>query len=130
MSEYIANLSDERAKAWEQAKALLDVATAEKRDLSAEESQTFDRINADIDIKDARIKSIIDAENRDRDIQESRSRLGVPANLGGAAAEVDQDDVTVRRLLSGEQRTAKFEKRAITKSSATMVPSSVYDRIV
>lgn len=130
MSEYIANLSDERAKAWEQAKALLDVATAEKRDLSAEETQTFDRINADLDIKDARIKAIIDTETRDRDIQESRSRLGVPANLGGAAAEVDQDDVTVRRLLSGEQRTAKFEKRAITKGSATLVPSSVYDRIV
>jgi HK97 family phage major capsid protein len=130
MSEYIANLSDERAKAWEQAKALLDVATAEKRDLSAEENQTFERINADLDIKDARIKSILDAETRDRDIQESRARLGVPANLGGAAAEVDQDDATVRRLLAGEQRTAKFEKRAITKGSATMVPSSVYDRIV
>lgn len=130
MSEYIAKLSDERAKAWEQAKALLDVAVAEKRDLSAEENQTFDRINADLDIKDARIKSILDAETRDRDIQESRARLGVSANLGGSAAEVDQDDVTVRRLLSGEQRAAKFEKRAITKSSATLVPTSVYDRVV
>jgi len=130
MSEFIAELSEQRAKAWEQAKALLDVATNEKRDLSAEEAQTFDRINADLDVKDSRIKAILDAEQRDRDIQESRARLGVPANLGGAAAEVDHDDVTVRRLLSGEQRTAKFEKRAITKGSATLVPSSVYDRIV
>jgi len=129
MSDYIANLSEQRAVAWEQAKALLDVATAEKRELSAEEAQTFDRINADIDVKDSRIKGMIDAEQRDRDIQESRTRLGVPSNLGGTA-EVDQDDVTVRRLLSGEQRAAKFEKRSITKSSATLVPSSVYDRIV
>lgn len=130
MSEFIAELSEQRAKAWEQAKALLDVATTEKRDLSAEEALTFDRINADIDTKDSRIKSILDAEQRDRDIQESRARLGVPANLGGAAAEVDQDDVTVRRLLAGEQRAAKFEKRSITKSSATLVPTSVYDRVV
>ena len=130
MSEFIAELSEQRAKAWEQAKALLDVATTEKRDLSAEEAQTFDRINADLDVKDSRIKAIIDAEQRDRDIQESRARLGVPANLGGTAAEIDQDDVTVRRLLSGEQRAAKFEKRAITKSSATLVPTSVYDRVV
>lgn len=130
MSEYIADLSAARAKAWEEAKALLDVATAEKRELSAEETQTFDRINADLDVKDTRIKTIIDAEQRDRDIQESRARLGVPVNLGGAAPEVDQDDVIVRRLLAGELRTAKFEKRAITKASATMVPSSVYDRIV
>jgi len=130
MSEYIAELSEQRAKAWEQAKALLDVATNEKRDLSAEEAQTFDRINADIDTKDSRIKAIIDTEQRDRDIQESRARLGVPPNLGGAAADLDIDDATVRRLLSGEQRTAKFEKRAITKGSATLVPSSVYDRVV
>lgn len=131
MSDYVKNLADERAKAWEQAKAVLDVAAAENRDLTAEEAQTFDRINSELDAKDARIKGILDAEQRARDIEESRNRVGVAANLGGEVkADVDADDATVRRLLNGEIRTARFEKRAITKSSATMVPSSVYDRIV
>lgn len=131
MSDYVKNLAEERAKAWEQAKAVLDVAAAEARDLTAEEAQTFDRINTELDAKDARIKSILDAEQRARDIEESRARAGVAANLGGEVkADVDADDMTVRRLLNGEIRNARFEKRAITKSSATMVPSSVYDRIV
>jgi HK97 family phage major capsid protein len=131
MSEYVKNLADERAKAWEQAKAVLDAAASENRDLTAEEAQTFDRINDELDKKDARIKGILDAEQRARDIEESRARAGVPGNLGGeVAADVDADEMTVRRLLNGEIRTARFEKRAITKSSATMVPSSVYDRIV
>lgn len=132
MSKFIDVLSEERARAWEQAKALLDAAAAEKRDLTAEESETFDRINADLDTKDARIKSILDAEERTRAIEESRARAGVTANLGGeaAVADIDRDDQLVRSLLRGDIRQARFEKRAITKSSATMVPTSVYDRIV
>jgi len=127
----IERLAEERASAWEQAKAILDTASEEGRDLSAEESATFDKINADLDTKDARIKSIIEAEERSQAIAESRSRLGVPTNLGGEAQpEIDVDDMTIRRLLNGEIRNATFEKRAVTKSSATMVPSSVYDRIV
>lgn len=132
MSKFIDVLSEERARAWEQAKGLLDAAAAEKRDLTAEESETFDRINADLDAKDARIKSILDAEERTRSIEESRARAGVAANLGGepVTPDVDRDDQLVRSLLRGDIRQARFEKRAITKGSATMVPTSVYDRIV
>jgi HK97 family phage major capsid protein len=131
MSDFIETLSEERARAWEQAKGLLDAAAAEKRDLSAEEAEQFERINADLDSKDARIRQILDAEERARQIEESRARLGVPANLGGEhKADDSTDDLTVRRLLSGEIRAARFEKRAITKGSATMVPTSVYDQIV
>jgi len=131
MSKQIDALSAERARAWEAAKALLDAAADEKRDLTAEESETFDRINADLDVKDARIKSIIDVEERGRAIDEARSRTGV-GDLGASAVEtgVDSDDQTVRALLRGEIRSATFEKRAITKSSATLVPSSVYNQIV
>ena len=128
MSDYVKNLADERAKAWEQAKAVLDVAAAENRDLTAEEAQTFDRINSELDAKDARIKGILDAEQRARDIEDSRARAGVAANLGGEVKpDVDADDATVRRLLNGEIRTARFEKRAITKSSASPTRSRVRD---
>lgn len=131
MSNFIDVLSEERARAWEQAKALLDTAASEKRDLTAEESEVFDRINADLDTKDARIKSILEAEERNRQIEESRSRLGVRPDLGAASTpEVNGDDEAVRRLLRGEIRTHRFEKRSITSGDATMVPTSVYGRIV
>jgi HK97 family phage major capsid protein len=131
MTKFIDVLSEERARAWEQAKSLLDVAANEKRDLTAEESETFDRINADLDAKDARIKSIIEAEERSRAIEESRTRLGVRPTLSDEpTATVDTDDQIVRSLLRGEIRSHRFEKRAITKGDATMVPTSVYSRIV
>lgn len=131
MSKFIDVLSEERARAWEQAKSLLDVAASEKRDLSAEESAEFDRINSDLDEKDARIKSILDAEERNRQIDESRARLGVNIERGNPSTpEEKTDDDVVRQLLRGEIRSHRFEKRAITKSDATMVPSSVYSRIV
>jgi HK97 family phage major capsid protein len=133
MSEFIKNLSEQRARAWEQAKGLLDHAATEARDLSAEESEQFDRINAELDTADARIKSIIDAEQRNRDIEESRARLGVPADLGATvtASVENSDEDTVRSLMNGELRSARFEKRAITSSSSGgAVPTSVYDRIV
>lgn len=125
-------LAEERAKAWEQAKALLDAAAADKRDLTAEEAQTFDRINADLDQKDERIKTIREAQERAVAIEESRTRQGIPANLGGEARpEADNDDSVVRSLLLGERRSATFEKRTVTKAGATgAVPTSVYDRIV
>jgi HK97 family phage major capsid protein len=133
MSEFIKNLSEQRARAWEQAKDLLDHAAAESRDLSAEESEQFDRINAELDSADARLKTIVDAEQRNRDIEESRSRLGVPADLGATvtASVENTDDDTIRSLMNGELRSARFEKRAITTSnSGGSVPTSVYDRIV
>jgi len=130
MSDFIKKLSEERANAWEQAKELLDVAATENRELTAEESEKFDRINRDLDTKDARMKSILDAEQRARDIEESRARLGVKPDLGGESRPEIDDNDTVRRLLRGEIRSATFEKRAITKSSATLVATSVYDRIV
>lgn len=133
MSDIINVLAEERAKAWEQAKALLDAAAAEKRDLSAEEAQTFERINADLDQKDERIKTIREAQERAASIEESRGRANVPANLGGEVRVDDRndDDSVVRSLLLGERRSATFEKRAVTKSGAAgTVPTSVYDRIV
>lgn len=133
MSEFIKNLSEQRARAWEQAKDLLDHAATESRDLSAEEAEQFDRINAELDSADARLKTIVDAEQRNREIEESRARLGVPADLGATVtASVEKtDDDTIRSLLNGEIRSARFEKRAIlTSTSGGAVPTSVFDRIV
>jgi len=62
---FIKAQAEARAKAWEEAKALLDSAAAEKRDLTAEEQSKFDRINADLDERAAAIETIRKAEERE-----------------------------------------------------------------
>jgi HK97 family phage major capsid protein len=130
--ELINNLSEQRAVAWEAAKGLLDHAATENRDLSGEEAEQFDRINADLDALDGRRAKVIESIQRDRDIAESRNRLGLPLDLGGErAAVVPSDDETVRALINGERRSAMFEKRAVIKSgSGGAVATGVYDQIV
>lgn len=49
MSDYVKTLLDERQSAWHAAKEILDRCAAEKRERTAEESESFDRANADID---------------------------------------------------------------------------------
>lgn len=132
-NELIEKLTEQRARAWEQAKGLLDAAAAEGRDLSGEESETFDRINADIDVLDARRSTIIDAEARERAIDESRAKLGLPADFGtreAAPAEKSDADI-VREIALGERRSYSFEQRDVMKSSTgAPVPTSFYDQLV
>jgi hypothetical protein len=45
MKEYIDRQVEIRNRAWNEAKSILDAATAEKRDLTAEETQTYERIS-------------------------------------------------------------------------------------
>ena len=46
---YIKTLLDKRARAWEQAKEILDRCVEEKRDRSGEENEMYERANADIE---------------------------------------------------------------------------------
>lgn len=131
--ELITRLGEQRAQAWEQAKALLDHAAAENRDLSGEESEQFTRINDDIDALDARRKQILEVEARERAIDESRAKLGVPADFGTRAAaqvEVTDSDI-IRQIALGERRSFSFDRRDVTKSSTgAPVPTSFYDTLV
>jgi HK97 family phage major capsid protein len=131
--ELIARLGEQRAQAWEQAKALLDHAASENRDLSGEESEQFTRMNDDIDALDERRKNILTVEARERAINESRAALGVPADFGTravAAAEKNDSDI-IREIALGERRSFSFDKRDVTKgSTGAPVPTSFYDTLV
>ena len=128
----VDSISEARARAWEEAKALLDDAAAAKRELTAEEAEKFDRINKDLDELDARRKGILDAIERDKQIEESRTRIGVGGLLAGDPEPEDQDDnAQIRALLDGKIRGVTFEKRAVSKSNAYgATPTSVYGSIV
>ena len=131
MSEYIQQQAEARAKAWEEAKALLDSAAAEKRELTGEENQTYDRIMADLDQRSAVIETM--NAQAEREIRAAEAMKGFeaqvkPANI--AVPAIDEAEL-IRSLARGEIRSASFEKRDVTKgSTGAPVPTSFYDQVI
>lgn len=100
-------LQENRAGIWEQAKALLDTAETEGRDLSAEEDVTWKRYNEDLDKLDARVKEINDAEARAKESDETiRALMASPVEVTGTQ-EVD----AAREFFAGKSGRS-FEVRA------------------
>jgi len=121
---FIKAQAEARAKAWEEAKALLDSAAAEKRDLTAEEQVKFDRINTDLDERAAAIETIRKAEEREA--------KAAAATSGYEVSEVSKSDYDyVRSLAKGELRSHQFETRGtLTPSNAGgVVPQSFVARV-
>ncbi|WP_190122808.1 phage major capsid protein [Streptomyces inusitatus] len=137
MSEYIQRLKERRANLWEQAKALLDTAEENKRDLTAEEEQTYQRLNGEIDQIDARAKNLAEAEQRSRDADAAfASLMAKPEERKQETSE----DTELRRWARGEMRHIDIAKpggvafRDLVKGTATAggntVPTSFYGRLM
>ena len=120
MHDYIQKQVESRARAWGEAKALLDHAAAEGRDLSATEQETYDRINTDLDER----TSIIEKLQKDMDREARAAEVRVPQVQ---TAERTDNDI-LRSLARGEMRVHTFEKRT-TMTNATdggAVPQGFY----
>ena len=131
MSDYIRQQAEARAKAWEEAKALLDSAAAEKRDLSAEENQTYDRIMADLDQRSAVMETM--KAQAEREERAAEAMKGFEAQVKPAVVSVPEinEAELIRSLARGEIRSHSFEKRDLTKSSTgSPIPTSFYDSVV
>ena len=130
MSDYINQQVDARAKAWEQAKALLDSAAEEKRDLSAEENQTYDRIMADLDQRAATINTI--KAQTEREVRAAEAMVGYESQARPEIAVPSINDAElIRSLARGEIRSHSFEKRdVLTSSTGSPVPTSFYDQVL
>jgi HK97 family phage major capsid protein len=123
--DYLAQQVEARKTAWHAAKALLDGAAAESRDLTAEEEQTFARINADIDARSQRIEDLQGVASRAADI-EAAVATAPEVREDRALREASDFDV-VRALATGEVRTATFERRDLnTSDDSQVVPQSFY----
>ena len=130
MSGYINRQVEERARAFEAAKSLLDNAALEKRDLNAEESAQYVAINADIDARGLVISQMLADEKRDAEIR-SAVAGHVEARPEERAAEVQTDADRIRSLARGETRSLNFERRDVTKAATgAPVPTSFYDTII
>jgi HK97 family phage major capsid protein len=124
MSEFIKIQQEARKSAYEQAKALLDNAASEKRDLSGEETQTYERIMADIDERAKLIESIKATAEREERAAEAA------ASFKPSEDTRSNDSDILRAIAMGEQRSYEFapEKRTLVGSSNT-VPSSFYNQV-
>lgn len=129
---YIERQVELRAKAWEEAKALLDAAATENRDLSGEEQATYDRIMADLDTRAKTIEQL--QKDAERELRVNEAIAGyedVARPLIERPATTQSDAEMIRALARGEVRTANFETRTVTTgSTGSPVPTSFYDQVI
>ncbi len=125
--EFVNRQIELRAREWEQAKAILDTATAEKRDLTGEESAEYAKLNESMNARSATIKQVQDDEAREARFVEATRNITRPE----AAAPKQDDAAVIRSLARGEVRSFEFERRDVmTSSTGAPVPTSFYDQIV
>lgn len=152
-------LLEQRKKAVADARSILETAETEKRDLTSEEEQSYDRANRDIDALDAKINRGLEDQEREArtaDLEERASRFR-PADSGKRnEPEVDGFEKDVRDFLSGERRdltvsadpsaatdhtfdglrdlVVKGEHRTLSKltaaAGANTVPTSFYNQLI
>jgi len=137
MSDYATHLLEQRATTWNAAKALLDTAAAEGRELSAAEEESYGRMTADIDNLRSKAEKVLEDQRNAEAADAALRSLATPANGFVPAAEEDSEK-ELRSFLKGESRsfTAKLtdtERRALSKGTATAggntVPTSFYGQL-
>ena len=125
---YIDKQVEIRQRAWEEAKALLDSAEAEGRDLSGEESEKYDRITKELEERAAVIAKLKADEERENKF--AAAAHGIETQVRNSAT-VNHDAELIRSLARGEIRTANFERRDVTTASTgAPVPTSFYAEIM
>jgi HK97 family phage major capsid protein len=130
MKEYIDRQVEIRNRAWNEAKSILDKATAEKRELSAEETQTYERISKELDERAQTIAKLREDEARELRMDAATREIADQVRPV-AGVQVADDAAHLRSLVAGEKRSHAFERRDIIKSSTgAPVPTSFYDQVI
>ena len=142
-TSYLEALNEKRLKAYHAMTEVLDRAGEEKRELTAEEEQLFQRTNAEMDSLDEEIRSKLDALDRAKRIEEERSEyeaLITPVEAR-AAEEIgvpDTEEAQFRAFLSGETRefvakrdyVAREHRDLSTGSTGAPVPTNFFNRVI
>ena len=130
MADYIKAQIEERAKAYEAAKEILDRAATESRSLDSAERESVDKAFADMDRRKAIIDDQRALEMREREIADATASHAEARTVSAPVA--DQSDAEqLRALARGDVRSLNFEKRDVSKASTgAPVPTSFYDRIM
>jgi HK97 family phage major capsid protein len=129
MKEYIDRQVEQRQRAWEAAKALLDTAAAEKRDLTSEEEASYKKMNDELNERAARIEALkADAE---REAKIEAATRDIAGQVRPTSKAVSSDSDVIRSMARGETRSFTFEQRDVVKTSTgAPVPTSFYDQVI
>lgn len=130
---YIENLLDAQKRDLHAARAYLERAEEEKRDLSVEERTAWDALNAQIDGRQDHINEVRVAEQRDSRVADALSMAPEARNESRNVEPALSDADIIRSIARGERRTATFERRALDSVTSTkgpeVVPQTFYDVI-
>ena len=127
-NDYIQRQVEQRQRAWDAAKALLDTAAAESRDLTSEEEASYSKINEDLNERAARIEALKADVVREAKIEAATRDL-----VGQVRTEKAQtfDADVIRSMARGETRGYTFEQRDVVKTSTgAPVPTSFYNQVI
>ncbi len=129
--DYIKNMQEERAKAYESAKDVLDRAASESRSLDATERESVDRAFAHMDELKARIDDMRALSEREAEIAEATAAHAEARTVSAPVVEERNDSDVLRSLARGEMRSYNFEQRDVTNSSTgAPTPTSFYDEVI
>jgi hypothetical protein len=130
MSSFLDAQVEARQKAWHEAKALLDNAAVENRDLTAAEEETYTRITADLEARAARIEDFKKVAER-----EERAAAAASSFVPASVSSTDPAE-QIRRLARGEMRSLEFgagaEQRVglVPSTTGAPVPTSFYNQVI
>jgi HK97 family phage major capsid protein len=125
MSEFIAKQVDAKAKAWHEAKELIDSVEARGGVWSGEDEAKYASLTADINKRN----ELIEMEQRDAATAEAVQAAAI--NFAGATSSDNEADI-LRKMIMGEIRGHEFqmEKRIVGTQTGAPVPTSFYNEIV
>jgi len=124
MSEFIKYQAEVRNNLVAQMREILD-SSDEKRGLSAEEIQKIERIEADIEARDASIATAKRIEERAAEASQAASSFAPTTSAVAGDADL------IRAIARGEARSHEFnrEQRAALVPSSNTVGQSFYDQV-
>ena len=124
MHPYIQSLVERKHNAWNEAKHLLDTAEAEKRELTAEENEQWDRLNGTITNVNDQLKRWEQTEAAAAAADVLREDVAKAVVNTGR----DPKDSDIVRLIKGEIN--EFEVRAMQSAGGSAIETSFYDRLI
>ena len=133
----INRVLEERAKAWDKGREILERASKENRDLTSEENEAFDRANAEITKFDERIRELEDLERRNKAAADAEAEY---REVLDANKPKEPEKTPIHRMAAGELRAYDFgwdtmrpEFRDLTVGTATdgaeLVPTSFVEQL-
>lgn len=130
---YLDSLVEAQKKDLHDARAYLDRAEQEKRDLSVEERTAWDNLNERINTRQDHLNEVRAAEQRDARVADALADAPEVRTEAREVAEAPSDADVIRAIARGERRSATFERRDLAKATSTkgpeVVPQSFYDII-